>query len=143
MKRDIRPGPVQRNAITARLDGVGFTASTFCAIHCAAMPFVATLLPLIGLGFLAEPWVELSITIFSIAIGIASLLPSYRNYHQNKAPLLFLIIGFAFIFGAHFLGFHEHEPILVPLGGLSVASAHYLNWKLSRTYHGVYCKAKE
>ena len=36
-------------------DWLGIGASVLCAIHCAAMPFVVGLLPLIGLSFLADP----------------------------------------------------------------------------------------
>jgi hypothetical protein len=43
---------------SARLDSIGITASTLCAIHCAAMPLLFTSLPLLGLGFLANAWVE-------------------------------------------------------------------------------------
>src|SRR5690348_9027020 len=35
-------------------DRVGATASFLCAVHCALLPFVIALLPLIGLGFLAD-----------------------------------------------------------------------------------------
>lgn len=135
MKREIGIAATRRNGIAAKLDAVGFTASTLCAVHCALMPFVITFLPLIGLEFLAEGWVEISITAFSIIVGISSLIPSYRKYHQNKKPLIILIIGFVLIFGAHFLGFHELEPILVPLGGFCIAASHYFNWKLSKPYH--------
>ncbi|TCK80878.1 MerC mercury resistance protein [Albibacterium bauzanense] len=129
----------RRNSIVAKLDGVGFTASTLCAVHCALMPFVIAFLPLIGLGFLVESWVETSITAFSIVVGIGSLIPSYRKYHHNRKPLIILTIGFVLIFGAHFLGFHEMEPILVPLGGFCIAASHYFNWKLSKPYHGHRC----
>lgn len=140
MKKDIGIEPARRNGIAARLDSVGFTASTLCAVHCALMPFVITFLPLIGLEFLAESWVEISITVLSIAVGIGSLIPSYRKYHHKKKPLMILMIGFILIFGAHFLGFHELEPILVPLGGFCIAASHYFNWKLSKPYHGHHCE---
>lgn len=38
-----------------RLDVVGSVLSTLCAIHCLAMPLVAGLLPVLGLGFLGDP----------------------------------------------------------------------------------------
>ncbi len=141
MKKDAHLRTVRRTGTAARLDGIGFAASALCAIHCAAMPFAVAFLPLIGWGFLADPWLEVVITVFSITIGIASLVPSYRKYHRNITPLTILLIGFVLIFGAHFLGFHEQEPILVPLGGLSIAGSHYFNWKLSRPFHHDSCQA--
>jgi len=121
--------------LSRKLDHIGFTASTLCAIHCALMPFVITLLPLLGLEFLSSIWVEISIIALSIVIGISSLIPSYVKYHRKLLPLLLLIIGFILIFGTHFFGFHELEPILVPIGGLTIAGAHLLNWKLNRPFH--------
>lgn len=140
MKRELRLESAKKRGFAAKLDGIGFTASTLCAVHCALMPFVITFLPFIGLEFLAEPWVEISITVFSIVIGISSLIPSYQKYHRNKKPLTILVIGFVLIFGVHFFGFHELEPLFVPLGGLSIAAAHYINWKLSRSYHCHVCE---
>jgi hypothetical protein len=51
---------MKRPKLTSKLDRIGMTASTACAIHCAAVPLLITSLPLIGLGFLANPWVEWS-----------------------------------------------------------------------------------
>ena len=121
--------------LSKKLDHIGFTASTLCAIHCALMPFVITLLPLLGLEFLSSIWVEIGIIALSIIIGISSLIPSYIKHHRKLLPLLLLIVGFILIFGAHFFGFHELEPILVPVGGLTIAGAHLLNWKLNRPFH--------
>jgi hypothetical protein len=36
------------------LDNAGMTASLMCAAHCALLPIVVTLLPVVGLGFLAH-----------------------------------------------------------------------------------------
>lgn len=135
MEKNAKVQESKRSNFATRLDGIGFTASSLCAVHCALMPFVITFLPVLGLEFLAEPWLEISITIFSIVIGVSSLIPSYRKYHHNKIPLMLLVAGFVMIFGAHFLGFHHLEPILVPIGGISLAAAHYMNWKLSKAFH--------
>ncbi|MEH6307749.1 MerC domain-containing protein [Olivibacter sp. CPCC 100613] len=126
-------------SLLGKMDRIGITASVLCAIHCALMPFVITLLPLIGLEFLSSPWVEISVIALSVLIGVTSLIPSYVKYHRKLAPLLLLIIGFILIFGAHLLGLHELEPVLVPLGGFAIAGAHFLNWKLNRPYHCAAC----
>lgn len=126
-------------SLLGKMDRVGFTASSLCAIHCALMPFVITLLPLVGLEFLSSPWVEISIIVLSILIGIASLIPSYLKYHRRILPLLLLIVGFMLIFGTHLLGLHELEPVLVPLGGFTIAGAHLLNWKLNKPFHCEAC----
>lgn len=112
------------------LDQLGITASVACAIHCAALPFLMTTLPLWGLEFLAQPWVELSMICLSLVIGVWSLSSSFPK-HKRIIPILILIIGFVFIATGHFT-LHSLEPILIPLGGFTIAAAHYLNWKYSR-----------
>jgi hypothetical protein len=118
----------------SKLDQIGFTASTLCAIHCALMPFIITILPLIGLEFLSSPWVELAIISLSVVVGISSLVPSYFRFHRNCSPILLLLLGFGLIFGTHLLAFHNLEPILVPFGGIAIAAAHFINWKLTKSH---------
>lgn len=114
------------------LDKIGITASTACAVHCAVLPFVLTLLPLWGIEFLAAPSIEITMILLSLALGIWSLSKSYRNTHQRLAPILTLILGFSFIATGHFAGIEVLEPILIPLGGFTVAIAHYINLKFTK-----------
>jgi len=116
---------------TAKLDQLGMTASIACAIHCAALPFLITTLPLMGLSFLAESWVELTMICLSLIIGIWSLSTSYPK-HKRFLPIGILIAGFACIATGHYL-IHELEAILIPLGGFTIAGAHFVNWKYSRS----------
>jgi hypothetical protein len=115
---------------SSTLDQLGMTASLACAIHCAALPFFLTTLPLWGLEFLAHTWVELSMICLSLFIGICSLISSYPK-HRKLIPILVLIIGFALIATGHYT-LETLEAILIPLGGFTIAAAHYLNWKYSR-----------
>jgi len=116
------------------LDRIGFTTSILCAIHCAALPFMISLLPLLGLELLARPSVEISVTTLSIIIAVISFVPAYRKHHCNKTPIILMIGGLGFIFCTHFFGLANFESALVPAGALSIALAHYLNWKLSRKH---------
>ena len=119
-----------------RLDLWGMTGSIGCAIHCAALPLVATGLPLLGLEFLANAWVEVAMIVLSIVLGTWSLLGTFRE-HKSIVPILLLIAGFVFILSGHFL-WEDLESILIPLGGFTLAFAHFINWKLVRTCkHGL------
>ncbi|WP_443944177.1 MerC domain-containing protein [Pedobacter sp. AW1-32] len=115
------------------LDRIGITASTLCAIHCAALPFVLTMLPLWGLEFLANEAVEIGMIVLSLLLGIWSLGRAYRKDHQKILPVFLLVIGFSFIGFGHFLGIDSLEPILIPLGGVIIAAAHFVNLKLLNT----------
>lgn len=121
--------------LTARLDNIGMTASTLCAIHCAIVPLVFTSLPLVGLGFLANPWVEWGMIILAFIIGVSSISLSYFRTHRRLMPLGLLVLGFVIIITGHLFITGWIEGIVVPLGGLTIAAAHFVNYK----YAGV-CK---
>jgi hypothetical protein len=116
------------------LDRVGATASLLCAIHCAALPLVVTLLPLVGLQFLAEEWVEWLLVGAAAAVGITSLCFGYRE-HRSRRALGVLGVGLTLIFLGRILEKQDWPawgvPILV-LGGVTVAGAHVFNQILCR-----------
>jgi hypothetical protein len=66
------PQPI--NVTTHKLDAVGFTASTLCAIHCAVTPLLLTALPLAGLKFLAHPAIETAMIMLSLLIAVSHLV---------------------------------------------------------------------
>ncbi|WP_243732583.1 MerC domain-containing protein [Pedobacter metabolipauper] len=113
-----------------KLDQLGMTASIACAIHCAALPFLIGTLPLLGLSFLADSWVEITMICLSLAIGVYSLSVSYPK-HKKKIPLIVLIAGFVLIGAGHYLA-EDLEAVLIPLGGFTIAAAHLINWRYSR-----------
>jgi hypothetical protein len=113
-----------------KLDNIGMTASTLCAIHCAAVPVFFTSLPLLGLEFLANPWLDWGMILFALVIGIWSIGGEYKN-HRNMLPLVLLVLGFALIIGGHLFLHNWIEAIVAPLGGLTIAAAHFINYKLA------------
>jgi len=115
--------------ITSRLDHLGMTASTLCAIHCAIVPLIFTSLPLLGLGFLANPWFEWGMIILAFVIGVSSISLSYFRVHRRLLPLTLLVVGFIIIIAGHLLTGGWIEGIIVPLGGLTIVAAHFFNYK--------------
>lgn len=118
-------------------DRIGATASFLCAIHCAALPFVLALLPLLGLGFLADHRFERGFVMFACALALFSLVTSYRH-HRRPQPLMLampglvlLIIGVTFADG-YSIALHS---VLVTCGGLLVATAHFVNLRTHRAVH--------
>lgn len=116
---------------TSKLDNVGMTASILCAIHCAVVPLLITSLPLLGLGFLANPVIEWSMIIFALCIGIYAIGLSYFRTHHKRLPMLLLILGFLIIIAGHLFITSWHEAIIVPIGGLLIATAHFFNYRYS------------
>ena len=120
---------------TSKLDNIGMTASVLCAIHCAVVPIVITSLPLFGLGFLANPFVEWSMIILAVFIGFYAIGFSYLRVHHKPVPIVLLISGFLVIIVGHLLVSGWHEALVVPVGGLLIATAHFFNFR----YTGI-CK---
>ena len=112
-----------------RLDKVGITASTLCALHCAVVPLLFTFLPLAGLGFLANPMFEWGMIVLALLLGASSILFSYFRTHRRLLPLLLLVLGFAIVVAGHIYIHGLAEAIVVPIGGLTIALAHFINYK--------------
>ena len=79
------------------LDVVGAAASWTCAIHCIALPFAVSLLPLIGLSFLLSESIERIFIGISIVIAGLSLMPAYFRQHGKAGALLLFTSGIGLI----------------------------------------------
>ncbi len=125
-------------------DRVGTAASFLCAIHCAALPFVLALLPVLGLSFLADHRFERGFVLFASLLALTSLIGGFRRHHQPVAlmlaipGLLLLLLGVTFAEN-YSIALHS---VLVTCGGLMVAAAHFINLKTDRRLghvHGPHC----
>lgn len=128
----------------SRLDMLGFSASTICAIHCALIPVILLFLPLIGLEFIHNPVIEFALIGLSLVIGIYTLRSGYLKHHGRLYPTVLFILGLAIIVWGHFFAGHEiHEghideittmsiigAIVIPVGAIMIAIAHYMNRKM-------------
>ncbi|MBC7473836.1 MAG: MerC domain-containing protein [Candidatus Sericytochromatia bacterium] len=115
------------------LDSLGFSASFLCAIHCAAMPMIITAISMSPFSFLANPLFEISIILLSIFVGLSSLLHGYFKHHKKISPILILLTGFSIIYMGHFIVSDQYESIVTPIGAFSVAFAHIINLRYSKS----------
>lgn len=115
--------------ISINADFAGFMASMLCAIHCAALPFVLTLGTLSNLAWLEHGLIEVVFITLSIVIASWSLLRSYFLHHRSMQAILLVAAGFAVIIGSRFVN-GDGEHWLTMAGGLIIAAAHTLNWRL-------------
>lgn len=118
-----------------KLDRAGATASFLCAVHCAIMPFIVTMLPLLGLSFLASEPVEWTLLLSSATLGTLSLCAGFR---KHKSRRVFGILGMALALLVAGRIFHEHHvgvwgPVFMVMGGFSMMGAHLLNHSLCRS----------
>lgn len=124
-----------RHPDSDKLDKIGTAASLTCAIHCAAMPLVITLLPLLGLTFLADERLEWGLLGLSATLGVSSLCLGYRE-HRSRRALTILAVGLFLLA----LGRISEERewgrwavLAVVAGGCTVAASHFLNRRLCHT----------
>ena len=117
------------------LDKAGAVASLTCAVHCAVMPLVVTLLPLVGLTFLADERVEWGLLAVSATLGVSSLCFGLRE-HGSRRALIILAVGLSLLA----LGRISEERewgrwavLVVVAGGCTVAASHLLNRHLCHT----------
>lgn len=118
-----------------KLDKAGATASFLCAIHCAIMPFVITVLPLLGLGFLSSEPVEWALLASSGTLGTLSLCAGYRE-HRKRGVFAVLAVALALLVAGRIL---HHQPlgymgpVLMVCGGFTMMGAHLINRLLCRS----------
>src|SRR4028119_2491228 len=109
------------------LDNAGMMASLLCAAHCALLPIAVTLLPLIGLGFLAHETAEWVLLGLAALLGISSLCLGFRQ-HRSRRAMVVLSAGLALLASGHMVEHLEVGEVgvaLVVVGGLTVAAAHW------------------
>ena len=113
-------------------DTTGAYLSVACAIHCLAMPLLVAVLPLIGLGFLANERAELFLILGAIGLAVGSLAWGIRN-HRSWRALLILIVALAFIATARTAVESTFEVVFYSIGAILLASAHLVNRHLCKT----------
>ncbi|MBN8548058.1 MAG: MerC domain-containing protein [Deltaproteobacteria bacterium] len=124
--------PNRISKIHGRLDKIGACLSFACAIHCIAMPFIITVLPLLGLGILAHSSFETFMFIITISLATASLC--WGTYiHRETRVLLFLAAAILLFYIGGFTTHSEHEAVLVGFGGVCLAVGHFINLRLCKS----------
>src|SRR5437867_6536191 len=114
-----------------RIDRLWASVSFICAIHCAIVPFAATVLPLLGFGFLADERIERTVLITSIALASASVCWGIRLHRQRRILLLFGAALYLILLGKTFARDGLEIALVVP-GAMLFVCGHLLNQRLSR-----------
>lgn len=123
------------------VDRVGATASFLCAVHCALLPFVLALLPLVGLGFLAGHAFERAFVACAALLAIGSIAIGYRH-HRRPHALFLMLPGIALLLFGVAVNIDVRvtlHTVAVVCGGVLVASAHVTNLVLTHRHHHACC----
>ncbi|MGQ0799543.1 MAG: MerC domain-containing protein [Pseudomarimonas sp.] len=114
-------------------DRVGIAGSLLCAVHCALMPLVLSLLPALGVGLLDSVDLDQAFVIFATLLGIATLSTGFRRHRTHHAWAL-LVPGLAMVWLGSFTSLHDHSighALMMTVGGLFIAAAHFANLRLT------------
>lgn len=122
-------------SLHATMDRIGTMVATVCSVHCALAPVLITLAPLLGLGFLFNESFETTLILMSFGLAFLSLIWGFYKKHRKFLPFFILMLGTVLISLSRF-GFVADmmlpEPLLMGLGGLSIAISHRINLKLCK-----------
>lgn len=116
------------------LDKVGAGASFLCAIHCSILPVAVSLLPIIGLSWLADENIERCFLAISAFLGIFSLCWGF-SVHRKMHALAVLATGIGLMAVGHIAEDTTWGVVVAVAGGLSIATSHLINHKLCTTCH--------
>ena len=135
-------------------DRFAIALSGLCAIHCVALPLVASITPLListiehGNGF-HEFWFHQFILIFILPASIIALITGY-HCHKQLTPMLIGCLGLMIlVITALFAEYlitkqfipHYGETVLTISGGLIHAIGHIANILATKNFHAS-CAAK-
>ncbi|WP_161596870.1 MerC domain-containing protein [Chitinophaga vietnamensis] len=115
------------------LDALGIGASLLCAIHCALLPLLMTVLPLLGAAIFENATVEYALLGASFLIGCLALGRGYWRTHRRLLPLLLFAGGFSLLVFGHFM--HAGNwipPVIITVGAVAIITAHLLNLRHCR-----------
>lgn len=118
-------------------DRVGAAASLLCAVHCAVLPFVLALLPLLGLGFLEGHTFERVFVLCAATLASVALVVGYRRHHR-RGPLLLALPGLCLLVAGVCVDLDTAlvaHAVMVTIGGTLLACAHLVNLRFSRVRH--------
>ena len=116
----------------SRIDRLGAGVSCACAIHCAIVPFAATILPLLGFGFLADERIERTVFLASVALASMSVCWGIRIHRQRRILILFGAALLLMVVGKGLTSQPAEMALVIPGAGLFVCG-HVLNQRLCRS----------
>ncbi len=114
-----------------KIDNIGIFLSSVCAVHCALLPIIIFLFPIVA-SFSSDKESLTHILVFIFTIpAVVFAIYSMVKIHGEKKPLLYILPGMVLVFIGTFLVHqwlgHNLEPIFVVSGSLLMIRGHLLN----------------
>lgn len=109
-------------------DALGAGASFVCAIHCAALPLLLSVVPLMGISFFENPYIEYSLMFISFIIGLIALYRGY-SHHKGTLPIVLFATGFPLLVFSHIKLQGIISFSIIGFAALLIIGAHILNYR--------------
>lgn len=120
------------------MDALGIAASTLCLIHCLAMPFVISLLPVLGWQFLEGRTAHYFLASFVFAFALSAIVPGYLQ-HRRMDILCGMGVGLTCVLIATFAPYsvlpEKLELPLITMGNIILVITHWRNRGLAICQH--------
>ena len=131
---DATMAPRGRNAADW-LERFGLGASLLCLVHCLALPFLFAALPALSSVMPIPEAFHIWVLAFAVPTSGLALITG-RARHGVIHPLAIGIVGLGLLaVGALAFGETIWETPITVVGGLSLAAAHVINWRLRHAAH--------
>ena len=112
-------------------DKIGMCTSVVCMVHCMAIPILFIFGSETLLRMIDQEWVEWSIILFALLIGLVAFINGFVTHRQHFIPVLF-VSGFLLLVNGESVA-TEWISLGLSLSGASViAYAHFQNLKWKR-----------
>ena len=120
----------RRYRMTRLLDRGAIGLSGLCLIHCLAFPVLIALLPALASVLPQQWWVHPAILATAVPLAGVALWRGWRQ-HGDPRPARLGVLGLGLMTaGVLVRDTTVAETVLTVAGGLTVATAHVLNWRL-------------
>ncbi len=128
--------PIISDANRSRLDKIAVVLSSICLVHCLALPFLLTLLPITQGAFIDEALFHFLMLTVILPVSLLALGIGCRK-HKDVLTIVLGVLGLGILtltalFGHDWFGL-TGERLVTSLGGLILAGAHIQNFRVCRT----------
>jgi hypothetical protein len=126
---------MQTDTKRSLLDRIAVVLSSICMLHCLALPFLLTIVPITQGAFMDEQLFHLVMLVLILPVSLIALTIGCRQHKDRLTIVLgsigIVILAFTAFFGHDWFGL-AGERVVTSFGGLILAGAHIQNYRICR-----------
>lgn len=123
---------IQHHSKIERSGRISAILAIACAIHCALMPLLISVLPLLGMQFMGSHAFEIGMMGLGIGFGIYGVARAYQR-HRRWLPSQIVASGSLFVVIGLFFAPEAIEPFFVSSGAVMIGIAQIVNIRFTRS----------